>query len=60
MEKLTREDIAVIKCCLRAEIRLHEETLKSYTGDTLLDRTARADAEIEINRVAKILSKLEV
>lgn len=58
MTRLTRSELTVIKCCIQAEIRLQEETLKEYEGDGLLNETARADAKIEIDRLTVILGKL--
>lgn len=58
MEKLTDSEIATIKCCIRAEIRLQEEALKDYTSNSLLDKTAREDIGLDIERLKTIIKKL--
>lgn len=59
MEKLTRGELATVKCCVLAEIRLQEETLKDYTGNSPLDETAREDIKLEIEKLRAIVKKLE-
>ena len=59
MEQLTRQEVTIIKCCLMAEIRMQEEALKEYTGNSDLDKTAREDIGIEIKRLRAIVQKLE-